>query len=254
MKFNSKRNGYDITKFASEVESCKQDYKRNGLSLTEPELQLKMRNTLPGDMETAIIFELMRLPTGEWFNALRKYQIDGLVPKAPNKAVFFTGGGTITCFNCGGPHPARECTKPKNQAKFDANLEAFRAAKSVRRGYPDRRDKGSRDGKGPPKPRGGHGNGRDPATPKWGKAKQEALARKRKDRHTAKVLLAAFKASEAKAATPDPTPDPATDRDAEMAEWAREYKPPQVPATAGNATTYSIQTPQRLGRAGMSRK
>ena len=40
VKFNSKKNGYNITKYASEIESCKQEYKRNDLSLSEPELQL----------------------------------------------------------------------------------------------------------------------------------------------------------------------------------------------------------------------
>ena len=234
-KLNSKANHYNLTTYESEFESIKQESKRNNLEFSEPELKLKMRNSFPGDMEIAIVMKLQEMPVNEWCNLLRVYQMDGLVPKAPNKSILYTGGGGSQprgrpartlgpCFNCGGAHLVRDCPKPRDQAKFDANLEAYRAKKPKK-----------------------HGNGQ---RPKWTQKKKDDHAKNERDQRDAKVLLAAYKASEEKAATPDPE----SERDARMSEWAGEYKPAQVLAVAGNAATYSIQTPQRLGHAGMDRK
>ena len=170
--------------------------------------------------------------------------MDGIVPKAPESILFTGDKGSPTggpkCFNCGGPHVARECPKPRDKARFEANLEAHRARRAKK--YDN--DKGSRD-----RTPYGHGKGDDSA-PKWGKPKKKDHAQKRRDRHDAKVLLAAFKASQAEAATPDPE----ADRDAQLSEWAGEYKPAQVLAVAGNAATYSITPPGGLGRAIQARQ
>ena len=57
-----------MTSYEAELESNKRESKRNNLTLSEPELKLKMRASLPGDMELAIVIELQKLPIGEWCN------------------------------------------------------------------------------------------------------------------------------------------------------------------------------------------
>ena len=161
--------------------------------------------------------------------------MEGLVPKAPNKYILYTGGGggqprgrpaPGPCFNCGGAHLSRDCPKPRDQAKFDANLEAYKAKK-----HGDR------------PPRFGQ-------RPKWTQKRKDDHAKNERNQRDAKVLLAAYKASQEKAATPDPE----AERDAQLSEWAGEYKPAQFLALAGNAATYSITPPGGLGRAIMDRQ
>ena len=60
-------------------------------------------------------------------------------------------------------------------------------------------------------------------------------------------MLAAYRESQAKTDAED-------DHDAKLSKWAGEFKPPQVLAVAGNAATYSIQRPQRLGEASWDRR
>ena len=63
-------------------------------------------------------------------------------------------------------------------------------------------------------------------------------------------MLAAYRESEAKTAAPAAEDD----HDAKLSKWAGEFKPPQVLAVAGNAATYSIRRPGRLGEHGMGRR
>jgi hypothetical protein len=45
-----------------------------------------------------------------------------------------SGGGGLSCFNCGGPHRQTECPNPKDEARIQANLAKFRAGRAARNG------------------------------------------------------------------------------------------------------------------------